>query len=400
MRLSFWGVRGSIPSPHPDTRRYGGHTPALELRAANQVVLLDAGTGLAPLGQKLHAEPLIPGLHAHLFFSHYHWDHVQGLPHFAPLSAAGNKFTVYGPAPQGTPGGLPGIVDTLLGVPFTSPQSGARSGLDFEEIAPDSEISLGELRVCARRANHPGGALAYRFEHDGSALVYAPDHEPGNAELDLGLRQLARGAQLLVCDAQLLPAEQSPGSGHGTWESAVALARDAGVRNLVLFHHAPERSDHALDQITLSARRLFPRTWAAHEGMHFDLAADTLHLWERRGRDAQRMPVPLPVLVESGQDTAPLRHEARLHNLSFHGAYFVSPLQYDLDDRLELVLDLETGGDAYGDPTLSSLRLQGQVMRVEPLTTNGGWVGVGVRFVEPRRTDAAALPGSDKATDA
>ena len=400
MRLSFWGVRGSIPSPHPDILRYGGHTPALELRAANQIVLLDAGTGLSPLGQILQADPPIPGLTAHLCFSHYHWDHVQGLPHFAPLSSAGNKFTCYGPAPQGTAGGLRGVVETLLGAPFTSPPQGSQASLSFEEVSPESEISLGQLRVRVCRTNHPGGALAYRFEHDDAALVYAPDHEPGNAELDLGLRQLARGAQLLVCDAQLLPAEQSPGSGHGTWESAVALARDAGVRNLVLFHHAPGRSDHDLDQITLSARRRFPRAWAAHEGMHFDLAADTIHLWERRGRDAQRVPVPLPVLVESRQHTAPQRHEARLQNLSFHGAYFVSPLQYDLDDQLELVLELEAGGEAYGDPTASPLRLQGQVMRVDPLTTNGGWVGVGVRFTEPRRTDAAALPGNGKATDA
>ncbi|MGH9804496.1 MAG: MBL fold metallo-hydrolase [Candidatus Acidiferrales bacterium] len=400
MRLSFWGVRGSVPSPHPDTWRFGGHTPALELHAANQVVLLDAGTGLHPLGVQLQSEPPIPGLAAHLFFSHYHWAHVQGLPHFAPLAAPANNFNFFGPAPQGTAGGLRGVVETLLGAPFTSPRQGPRAGLRFEEISPASELSVGELRVRACRTNHPGGALAYRFEHDGTALVYAPVHEPGNAELDLGLRQLTRGAQLLVCDAHFLPAEQAPGSGHGTWESAVALARDAAVRNLVLFHHAPDRTDHDLEQITLSARRHFPRTWAAREGMHFDLAADTLHLWERRGRDAQRVPVPLPVLVESSHDTPPLRHEARLHNLSFHGAYFVSPLQYDVDDRLDLVLDLEAGGEAYGDPTASSLRLQGQVMRVEPLTTNGGWVGVGVRFTESRRTDASHLPGNAKATDA
>jgi phosphoribosyl 1,2-cyclic phosphodiesterase len=399
LRLSIWGVRGSAPSPHPDTRRYGGHTPALELRAGNQIVLLDAGTGLRPLGEKLQAEALIPGLTAHLFFTHYHWAHVQGLPHFAPLTVPGNTLHCYGPAPA-TVGGLHGIVETLLGAPFSRPAQGGRARLSLEEVTPGSEVTLGDLRVRACCTNHPGGALAYRFEHEGCAVVYAPDHEPGNAELDLGLRQLLRGAHLLVCDAQLVAGEETPGSGHASWEAAVQLAREAGVRYLVLFHHAPERSDHSLDQITLSARRLFPRTWAAREGMHFDLDADSLHVWETYGRDALRVPALLPVLVESNLRAGPLRHEARLHNLSFQGAYFLSPLQYELDDPLDLVVDLEGGGEAFGDPTASTVRLQGQVMRVEPLTTNGGWVGVGVRFAEPRRTDAAALPGNPKPADA
>ena len=407
MRVSFWGVRGSAPSPHPDTKRYGGHTPALELRAGNQLILLDAGSGLRPLGEKLQAEPLIPGLIAHLFFSHYHWAHVQGLPHFAPLFASGNQLHCYGPPPQGAAGGLRGVVESLLAAPFTASRQAVQAELSFQEIAPTDELDLAGLRVRCCRTHHPGGALAYRFEHAAAALVYAPDYEPGNAQLDLGLRQLARGAHLLICDAHCLPGEQTAGCGHGSWESAVALARDAGVRNLVLFHHAPERFDQALDHVTLSARRLFPRAWTAQEGMQFDLDAGGFHLWERRGRDAQRLPLPLPVQVEAGAAGARVRHDARLENLSLQGAYFLSPQQFALDDPLELILDLEAGGlpgrqagDTYGDPTAAPLRLQGQVMRIEPLTTNGGWVGVGVRFAEPRRTDAAAVPGNGKTTDA
>lgn len=391
MQISFWGVRGSAPAPHRDACRYGGNTPCLEIRAGNQLFILDAGTGLADLGRQLQAEPPIPALAAHLLLTHYHWDHVQGLPFFEPFFATGNRIRLFGPRPPNrSAGGLRGVVETLLGPPFCSePARQLEAACSFEELDGASELSLGDVRLRTCRTHHPQGALAYRLEHDGLAVVYAPDHAPGNPEIDLGLRQLARGAHLLIGDAHYLPGELvAPAPGHGTWEAATTLARDAGVKNLVLFHHHPLRTDAELDHVVAVARRLFPRTWAAQEGMQFELTAAGMDLWARRGRLSQRVPLPLLVQVEAQEAGEPVRHDARLENLSFHGAYFLSARPYELQQTLELIVSLPSNGTGESAAEPPQVRLRGNVMRVEPLSTNGGWIGVGVSFAEPASVDA------------
>ena len=408
MRVSFWGVRGSTPSAHRDTCRYGGNTPCLEVRAGEQLLILDAGTGLPELGRTLLSELVAPGLAADVLLTHYHWDHLQGLPFFEPLFQPGNSFRFLGPswaAPgsQGK-GGVRGAFAALFAPPFF-PVSADKlpAACRFQELDWVNDFTLGEVRVRTCRTHHPQGALAYRLEQEGVAIVYATDHEPGNADADLALRQLARGAQLLITDAQYdpedlraLPAGQAGakvGWGHGSWEAAAQLARDAGVKNLVLFHHDPRRLDHELDDILTRARTIFPRTFAAQEGMHFDLQASDTQLWARRGRLSQRVPLPLAVQVEASEAGNRIRHDARLENLSFQGAYLLSSRQYDLEQPIEIVLPIATNGHtAAGSSPAHEVRLRGSVTRIQPLTTNGGWAGVGISFAEPASVDAVAVP--------
>jgi phosphoribosyl 1,2-cyclic phosphodiesterase len=277
VRLTFWGVRGSAPAPGRQTLRYGGNTPCVELRVGSHLFILDAGTGLRELGRELHSEFQVPGLEACILLSHYHWDHVQGLPFFEPLYFAGNTFHLFGPRLGGNGRtGLSQILEALFAAPYFPVSTTAlKAAYSLGELDGNSQFTLGPARIRTCALNHPQGALAYRVEAGGVAIVYATDHEPGQAEADQALRALARDADLLISDAQYRPEElgaQKQGWGHGSWESAAALARDAGVKHLMLFHHEPLRSDDEIDALLEQARRVFPQTSAAAEGTTVELS--------------------------------------------------------------------------------------------------------------------------------
>ena len=392
MRLTFWGVRGSVPSPGRDAWRYGGNTACVEIAAADgQLFILDAGTGIRDLGQQLLAEFASPGLKAHLFLTHYHWDHIQGLPFFEPLYFAGNTIHIFGPTPQGElPASLPGVLQMLFRAPFfpVSPKQ-LRASYPLRELDWQSDFTVGATRIRTCRVHHPQGALAYRLDSRRASLVYATDHEPGNPECDAALRQLAAGADLLISDAQYRPEElgaQKSGWGHSSWQAAVDLARDAGVKNLVLFHHQPSRTDREIDQLLHAARQAFPNTLAAAEGLRIDLAPRQVRVDTRVGRLSQRQPLRLPVQVETQQAGALVRDQALLENLSFQGAYFLSLQPYEVQQPVDLAVPLSPNGNGHGngngDPPAEApeLRLRGYVVRTDPQTTNGGWTGVAVLF--------------------
>ena len=291
VRLTFWGVRGSAPAPGRHTLRYGGNTPCVELWLGSHLFILDAGTGLRELGHQLHSELRVPesgvpGLEACILLSHYHWDHVQGLPFFEPLYFAGNTFHLFGPRPAGNGRtGLNQILDALFTAPYFPVSTAAlKAAYSLGELDGNSQFTLGPARIRTCPLNHPQGALAYRLEAGGVAIVYATDHEPGQAEADQALRTLARGADLLISDAQYRPEElgaQKQGWGHGSWESAAALARDADVKHLMLFHHEPLRSDEELDALLEQARRAFPQTSAAAEGTTVELSGRDIRVLAR-----------------------------------------------------------------------------------------------------------------------
>lgn len=273
LEVKFWGVRGSVPSPGPKTSVYGGNTSCVELRAGGELIILDLGSGLRPLGLSLG-----PGaVRGTMFLSHYHWDHIQGLPFFGPAFNPASSFQVFG----ATRGGRD-VHDILAGqmVPpyFPVPMAALRAGLAFRAIADGGLLQLGAVKVTASELNHPNGALAYRFDLGGHSVVYASDHEHGNPEADERLVALAHGADALIYDAMYTPEEYSgrggrPGKtgwGHSTWEEGVRTARAAGVGTLVLFHHEPTRSDEELEEIVGLARRQHPATVAAREGQLFE----------------------------------------------------------------------------------------------------------------------------------
>jgi phosphoribosyl 1,2-cyclic phosphodiesterase len=259
MRLQFWGTRGSIPSPGPHTVRYGGNTPCVELRMdSGWLVILDAGTGIRDLGRSLITRSAGDAIRGDIFLTHAHWDHIQGLPFFAPVFQHGNHFTIWGSAALET--SIDRVVrDQMSPVVFPVSFEQLDASIDFREIRAGETDGHDGYRVTAFDVRHPGGALGYRFTEPslpGRTLVYVSDNELNDgtkysAAVDWRdqLVAFARGATVLVHDSTYTSEEydQHRGWGHSTYRDAVDLALDAGVGTLVLFHHKPERHDDEVD---------------------------------------------------------------------------------------------------------------------------------------------------------
>jgi phosphoribosyl 1,2-cyclic phosphodiesterase/CheY-like chemotaxis protein len=256
--IRFWGVRGSIPTASRETVRYGGNTPCIEVRVSGveDAFIWDGGTGLRELGRSLR----VPGgpTRGYLCFSHFHWDHIQGLPFFGPAYMAGNAFSLVGPA-QPTADLLQILSGQMASVyfPVGLEQFGAK--LTFQEI-DEGTFTLGGVQFDTLSALHPGRALIYRLSHGGKRVVYATDNElpvgwktvGGSAahEVERFLR-FFEGADLLIHDAQYTPEEleRRRGWGHSAWPDVLDIAVEAGVKSLLLFHHDPDHSDQFLDEI-------------------------------------------------------------------------------------------------------------------------------------------------------
>jgi phosphoribosyl 1,2-cyclic phosphodiesterase len=268
-------VRGSIPTPGPKTVRYGGNTTCLEVRCGSKIIILDAGSGLRNLGIALRKEFKVRPLKLTLLLSHTHWDHIQGLPFFAPLYQANCRLLILGP--EGAKKSLAAVVtgqmeSTYFPVPF----SRLPSNITIEEHKR-FDLSVGPVRVRALRANHPGVTVGYRLETPGGSLVFFPDTEPRPGGDDRDMIEFLRGADVLVLDSQYDRAEYArhAGWGHGCLDDSVALALKAGVKHLILFHHDPEHDDKKMDFFVRHARRLVAR---ARGKMKVDAARERLTL--------------------------------------------------------------------------------------------------------------------------
>ena len=244
--LRFWGVRGSIPSPGPATVRYGGHTTCVSVEVpGGPVVVFDAGTGIRPLGQALRGD----GRDVLLFLTHVHWDHVVGYPFFEPLYERGRTIRLF-PIGLGDP---PRPLDDLF-EPRHFPVAQERLGSPCGYVTEGADEVLGAygLSVSALRVAHPGVTAGYRLEVAGRSVVFVPDNELGadGATRD-AVVAFASGADVLIHDAQYLDDEidDRQGWGHSSVGEACTLGADAGVGELVLFHHDPDRTDDALDAI-------------------------------------------------------------------------------------------------------------------------------------------------------
>ncbi|MGA7887222.1 MAG: MBL fold metallo-hydrolase [Acidobacteriaceae bacterium] len=265
MNLRFWGVRGSIPTPQADRLRYGGNTSCLEIGGldSREVFLIDGGSGIRVLGEAL-AQRRVERVH--ILLTHFHWDHIQGLPYFPPLFRAETEIVFYADRSAREARRL---LETQMADPFFPlPFEALPSRAEFHPVVCGQPFQAGPLTVEAFPLHHPQGAVGYRVEAQGSVLVHASDHEHGNPETDAGLVRAARGADLLVMDAQYTPEEYAGkvGWGHSSYAQATEAARAAGVRRLALFHHDPAHNDAFLDGMLAEAKRLFPGAEMAREG--------------------------------------------------------------------------------------------------------------------------------------
>jgi len=269
-------VRGSLASPGPATTDVGGNTSCVEVLADGRRIVFDAGTGLRSLGEELVAAG--PS-ETTVLLSHLHWDHIQGLPYFAPLYAPGHAVHVLSGPNEVMP--LGEALRRQMSPPFfpVSFDRVARQ-LSVGEVAVGEPLSLGDrVRVTVARLNHPDPVYGFRVECGGRAVVYATDTEHFSC-VDPGLRALADGADVLIYDAQYTPEEYrgdgggpaKVGWGHSTFAAGAALAHAAGVGELVLFHHDPGRTDAQVRGMEVRAQRLFDATRAAREGMVIDFA--------------------------------------------------------------------------------------------------------------------------------
>jgi phosphoribosyl 1,2-cyclic phosphodiesterase len=275
LTVRFWGVRGSVPSPGPHTAAVGGNTSCVELRLGDEIIVLDAGTGLRGLGDRLVAAGRPVSLS--ILFSHVHWDHIQGFPFFPALFRASSELSLYGRPDEGT-------LEAALRHQMTWPSfpvqlDAVPAQLHYRDFALERPFAVGSATVRAARLNHPNGVIAYRIEHQGRAVVYATDTEHYPERIDRSLLALAQGADLLIYDAQYTPEEYAgviggsrAGWGHSTWVEGVRLARAAGVGSLVLFHHDPSHDDAAVAAIEQAAQTVLPGTVAAREGLEIHLA--------------------------------------------------------------------------------------------------------------------------------
>jgi Metal-dependent hydrolases of the beta-lactamase superfamily I len=285
MRIRFWGVRGSLPVPGPRTERYGGNTSCVEVSsAAGTRIIIDAGTGIRRLGKELMRGEFESGKGAaHLLISHTHWDHIQGLPFFAPFYRAGNKLFVY--ARQRDDQNLRSVLSLQVDSPFFPvPFHKARADVAFRELHDGAHFEINDVVVSCARLNHPYIATAYALAVDGAKVAYIADTAPFSdilfghefiagppsphsllSKMDhKTLRtmrnqvvRLCEGADLVIYDTMFTPDEyrQTPHYGHSRPSDAVEICRDAGARMLALFHHAPDRSDTEVDALLASTRK-------------------------------------------------------------------------------------------------------------------------------------------------
>jgi phosphoribosyl 1,2-cyclic phosphodiesterase len=271
MKLKFWGVRGSIPSPGEKTVRYGGNTTCIEVRTdANELIILDGGTGIFPLAQTLLKELPVT---AHIFNTHSHWDHIQGLPFFIPIFIPGNIIKLYAAFDPISGEGAERIMNVQLQYSFFPVREAEmKSRFEYVALMPNEAVHVGAAKITPTLLSHPVVNLGYRIDCNGKSMFFTGDHEPhfniyepgdeGYAEYQTlieeqrhAIVEAIRGVDVLIVDCAYTVEEYpaKKGWGHGTFDSAFELARDVGAKILYCTHHEPTRSDDDLEKVFAEA---------------------------------------------------------------------------------------------------------------------------------------------------
>ncbi len=296
-RLKFWGVRGSIPVPGPSTIGYGGNTTCVEVRTDNEIIVLDAGSGIRELGLALENEFGTAPIDLTLLLTHTHWDHIQGLPFFLPAYKPKNSIRVLGY--QGARAGLATVLATQMEIPFFPVSWRDLPGTIKIEELKKMEFSIGKARVRAKFLNHPGVCVGYRLFTKEGSIAFLPDNEPFEPlKLKLATRdgirpekaraqaaversklvEFLKEADVLILDSQYTDEkyQEHIGWGHGALSRVVSLALEARVRKLFLFHHDPQHDDHEIDEMLERARLLVVESGRALE---VEAAREGAEIW-------------------------------------------------------------------------------------------------------------------------
>lgn len=297
MKVRFWGVRGSIASPGVHTLRFGGNTTCIEVRSdEGALIVLDAGTGIFPLAQQLLKQ--LP-VHADIFITHSHWDHIQGLPFFTPLYIPGNSLRIHGAYDIVAGRGIERIMDVQLQYSFFPVREAEmKARIEYRTLTVGEPVTVADATVTPLLLNHPVVNFGYRVDCNGKSVFFTGDHEPwpniyppeddGHAEyqrlIDQQQAQLDAalgGVEVLIADSSYTATEYPAklGWGHGTLEGSIAWGRRLGVKKLVCTHHEPERSDEKLEAAfaaALAANEVAASGGAteyllSHEGLEIEL---------------------------------------------------------------------------------------------------------------------------------
>ncbi len=278
MKVKFWGVRGSIPVPGPKTIKYGGNTSCVELNCDGKIVILDSGTGIRALGLDIMNRDIVKESRKNalnIFFSHVHWDHIQGFPFFRPAFYPEFEINLYSSLHSDVD------IECALRGQMIAPYFPIRledmsASINFKDIKSGETIKIGNIVVESVSLNHPNGSLGYKIICENKSVAYICDHEH-TEESKQRLVDFLKNTNLVIFDAHYTPEEYSgsdgddgrKGWGHGTWEDAVKLCREANIDQLILTHHG--REDLEIERIELMTQKEFPNAVAAYEGLEIGL---------------------------------------------------------------------------------------------------------------------------------
>jgi phosphoribosyl 1,2-cyclic phosphodiesterase len=275
MIVRFWGVRGSLPAPGPHTLHFGGNTSCVEVRCGDQLLILDGGTGLRPLGDSLQREGIRHGI---MLFSHVHWDHIQGFPFFAPAYDPYGSFEIL--AGEDLLQSLEEVLRRQMRPPNFPIRLGEMgASFTFRPIRRNEPCVSGEVEIQSLELKHPDQNYGFKIRYHDTTIVYATDTEHASNGTDHRFTEFCRNADLLIHDAQFTEEEYEGvkdgrpkrGWGHSSAQGAARIALGSKVARLALFHHDPSHDDETMRGMELEARTIFPGTVAAFEGLELDL---------------------------------------------------------------------------------------------------------------------------------
>lgn len=272
--VKFWGVRGSIPTPGKTTVRYGGNTSCVEMVVGGRRLIFDGGTGLQELSKDLMQD--LPD-ELYMFFTHYHWDHIQGFPFFAPAFTPGHKLKIYGAVPENGDSLQKHFIERVLHPNSPIPLDNLTDTIEFVDVKCGTTFELDDIKIETGPLNHPNTAMGYRITWNGKSIFYCTDTEHLPDCIDEHVLKLAQDVDMLIYDAMYTDEEyhnpKAPkiGWGHSTWQEGVKVAKAANVKTLVVFHHDPNHSDDFLDALVPEVKAAHENSVLAQEGLTLTL---------------------------------------------------------------------------------------------------------------------------------